>query len=121
MHFQHVLPCAVVTLVCGGAFAAEPAPARSRAIHRAGHADGAIDKITLRGDGIEKELDLKADAEVFAKKLKELAEKHKDKRLTLTLELDRELLFAHAKQLHDLSVRAGFKDISWLSLDPKKR
>ena len=82
---------------------------------------GAIEKITLTGDGIEKELDLKADLDAFTKKLKELAEKNKDKRLKLTLELGDKLLQAHVVKLYDLAVGAGFKDVAPVPIDPKKR
>lgn len=125
MRIQLASACAVVVLVCVGAFAAEPAPPPREVVRYIARVtsreDGAIEQITLRGDGIEKAFDLKADADEFAKKLKELVEKNQGNRLTLTLEVDGTLLYSHVVRLHDNSVRAGFKDISWLLHDPKKR
>jgi biopolymer transport protein ExbD len=82
---------------------------------------GKIAKITLRGDGIAKEIDFKADVEALAKKLKELAEKHKDKLPALVLEIDEKLLQADVVRLVDAAIEAGFKDASPVPLDPKKR
>jgi hypothetical protein len=82
---------------------------------------GKIEKITLSGDGIDKELDLKADVDAFVKKLKELAEKHKDKKRALTLELGDKLLQAYVVKLVDASIKAGFEDVSPVPIDPKKR
>ena len=82
---------------------------------------GKIEKITLRGEGIEKELDLKADAADFGKKLKELATKHKGKRLALTLELGDKLVYEHVVKLIDAATRAGIEDVSPVPIDPKKR
>jgi hypothetical protein len=82
---------------------------------------GQIEKITLSGDGIEKELDLKADVDAFTKKLKELEAKNKGKRLKLTLELADKLLQAHVVKLIDESIRAGFEDVSPVPIDKSKR
>ncbi len=99
MHLRHVLACGVVVLVCAGASAAEPAPPPREVVRfnvRIISTDkGAIEKLTLSGDGIAKPLDLKADVAAFEKALKELATKHKGKSFALTLEVDGKLLYAH--------------------------
>jgi hypothetical protein len=82
---------------------------------------GKIEKITLRGDGIKKELDLKADTADFEKKLKELATQYKGKRIKLTIEIADKLLQEHVITLLDVSVRAGIEDVSPVPIDPKKR
>ena len=125
MRTRHLLSCVVVGLFCGGAFAAEPAPfphevaqftARATADEK-----GKIEKITLNGDGIEKELDLKTDVNVFEKKLKELATKNKGNRLKLTLELGDKLLQAYVVELVDTAIRSGFEDVSPVPIDKSKR
>lgn len=84
-------------------------------------AKGSIEKITLRGEGIEKELDFKADIDAFTKKLKELTAKNKDKRPALLLEVDKKLLQGELVKLIDGAISAGINDVSPVPLDPKKR
>ena len=123
MRLQHVLPGAVIALVCGGAFAAEPAPPPREVVRytaRVTSTDkGAIEKITLHGNGIAKELDLKADVKAFAKRLKDLAAANK--KIALTLEIDGKLIQEYVVQLVDASLKVGIEDVSPVLLDPKKR
>lgn len=82
---------------------------------------GKVEKITLRGEGIEKEIDFKADIDAFAKKLKEVAEKNKGKRLSLTLEVADKLLQGELIKLIDAATGAGIADVSPIPIDPRKR
>jgi biopolymer transport protein ExbD len=124
MRLRHFLPCAVVALVCGGVSATGPAPPPREVVRYTARVtsttDGVIEKITLHDDGVAKALDLKADVKAFAKRLKELAEKHKDQRLKLTIEIDLKLLPAHVVELVDASIEAGIEDVSPTPLNPKK-
>jgi biopolymer transport protein ExbD len=66
-------------------------------------------------------VDVEADVEALAKKLKELRTAHKDKPSVLNLTLDESLLFGHVVQLIDAGTRAGFADVLPVALDPKTR
>lgn len=125
MRPQHALLCAVLALACGGARGAEPAPPPraipSWTVRVLSTEKGAIANLTLTGDGFAKPLDLKADVGALTKKLKELAAAHKGTRMMLTFEIDNKLLQASVVLLIDLSVRAGFEDVSPVPIDPKDR
>lgn len=127
MRTQLVLACAAVVLFCGGSFAVETAPfphepkPKPHYIARVTADDkGKIEKITLTGPGIEKELDFKADTNALYKKLKELAANH-DKPVMLTFEIADELLQAYVVKLIDGSIKAGFEDVSPVPIDKSKR
>ena len=86
--------------------------------------EGKIARITLHGDGLPAAgLEFKSDTGAFGKKLKELASKHADdaKPPALVVEIDLKLLQEHVVQLIDISVRAGFSDISPVPLGTSKR
>jgi hypothetical protein len=126
---HQILRCAVVAvLLCGFARAAEPAPPPhepAKPVHyivRITSTDeGAIKNIHLWCDGLPVALDLKADVGALAKNLKELAAKHKDQPVQLTLEIGDKLLQAHVVKLVDISIRSGFEDVSPVPIDKSKR
>jgi hypothetical protein len=130
---RHILHCAIgAVLLCGFARAAEPAPAPpphepapAKTVHyivRVTSTDeGAIANITLRRGWLTAPVDLKADVRAFRNALKELAAKHKDERVRLTLEIGDKLLQAHVVSLIDISFRSGFEDISPVPIDKSKR
>lgn len=122
---RHALFAIVPLLLCGFGFSSAPGAdekPKVKFVARVTSNDkGTIEKITLRGDGIEKELDLKADLDAFKKKLKELAEKNKGKRLALTLEIDKNLIQEYVVELVDRSMGAGFEDVSPVPIEKKDR
>jgi biopolymer transport protein ExbD len=84
--------------------------------------EGRLAKIVLRGEGLpEAGLDLKTGIDAFGKKLAELAEKNKGKRLALRLEIGETMLQGDVVKLIDAAIGAGITDVRAVPLNAKNK
>lgn len=82
---------------------------------------GGLAKLTLRGDGLGGEFDLKDDLAALGKQLANLALRHKGKRFRLHLEVGEKVLYSEAIRVLDTAFGAGHTDVWLFPIDKRVR
>jgi hypothetical protein len=84
--------------------------------------NGTVKRISIQEvDTANEPADVGSDLVKYRDELKKMREKHREKPVKLTLEIEPKLIQEYVVQLLDIGILAGFTDIAPVPTDPRKR